>query len=511
MNICVIGTGYVGLVTGASLAFLGNDVTCVDIDSEKIEKLQTGISPIYEPGIEELLETGISTGRLWFTTDLEAGAANADVIYIAVGTPPQPDGGPDLSQVKAAAKSIGRAILDNYRGDFFRVIINKSTVPVGSGNWVEMLVRQEIKDSLQKRASANNVSADNGNNHGKANGNGHRTEQPFFDQVATTFTVVSNPEFLKEGTAISDTFYPDRIVVGANNPRAFRILNELYRPLLEQNFEPPLCIAPRPDEVTTVPMLATDLASAEMIKYAANSFLAMKISFINEIANICEHSGADVGRVAEGIGLDGRIGRKFLNAGVGWGGSCFGKDVSALIEIAEEYGYKPQLLQAAREVNSRQRQVVIQKLQNALRIIKGKTIGILGLAFKPDTDDVRDAPSLDIAAALVKMGARVKVYDPVAMESFQINNPDLEVVYALNVEDLAADCDAVLVVTDWDEFRRFDLKNLYQLMAGNVLVDGRNIFEPEKAAQSGFRYIGIGREFLALNQKAAAKSFAGIY
>lgn len=480
MNVCIIGTGYVGLVTGASLAFLGNDVTCVDIDAAKIEKLRAGISPIYEPGLDELLATCIENNRIQFTIDLNEGVKNAEVIYIAVGTPPSADGTPDMRFVKEVAYGIGQTILKSQRNDLFRIIINKSTVPIGSGNWVEMLVREQIRRDV------------------KASANGHANDGAYLrdnvEAIAKTFTVVSNPEFLREGTAISDTFYPSRIVVGANNERAFDVLRGLYQPLLEQNFTPPDSILPRPENLKSVPLVTTDLTSAEMIKYAANSFLAMKISFANEIANICEQAGADVKRVVEGIGLDERIGSSFLNAGIGWGGSCFGKDVSALIEIAREYNYEPQLLEAARAVNTRQRQIVIQKLQNALRIIKGKTIGLLGLAFKPDTDDVRDAPSFDIAHALIKMGANVKVFDPVAMESFQNFNPNLDVAYASTAHDLAHDCDAVVLVTEWEEFRGLELQELYERMAGDVLIDGRNVYEPESAHEVGFRYGGIGRE-----------------
>ncbi len=488
MNVCIIGTGYVGLVTGASLAFLGNEVTCVDIDEAKIEKLRAGVSPIYEPGLDELLETCIERKKIAFTTDLEEGVKNAEVIYIAVGTPPSADGSPDLSYVKEAACGIGRSIFANQKSGLFRIIINKSTVPVGSGNWVEMLMREQIRKIVRSNANGN------------ANNLNYLRDS--VENVAKTFAVVSNPEFLREGTAISDTFYPARIVVGASNARAFDVLRELYEPLLEQNFTPPDSIAPRPETLKKVPFVTTDLTSAEMIKYAANSFLAMKISFANEIANICEQAGADVKRVVEGIGLDERIGSSFLNAGIGWGGSCFGKDVSALIEIAREYNYEPELLEAARAVNTRQRQIVIQKLQTALRIIKGKTIGLLGLAFKPDTDDVRDAPSYDIAAALIKMGANVKVFDPVAMNAFQIFHPTLDVAYASTSRDLATDCDAVVVVTEWEEFRGLKLKEIYDLMNGDVLIDGRNVFEPEEAHEIGFRYGGIGREKTLKSSKA---------
>jgi UDPglucose 6-dehydrogenase len=346
-----------------------------------------------------------------------------------------------------------------------------------------MLVREEIRrlvSASPKTAGQNQIAS--------------REEKESLEEITRTFTVVSNPEFLREGTAISDTFYTDRIVVGANNDRAFEVLRRLYQPILEQDFTPPESIGPRPAGLKSVPLVTTDLTSAEMIKYAANSFLAMKISFANEMANICEQTGADIKLVAEGIGLDQRIGSRFLNAGIGWGGSCFGKDVSALIEIAREYGYEPQLLQAARAVNTRQRQLVIQKLQSTLRIVKGKTIGLLGLAFKPDTDDVRDAPSYDIAAALLKMGAYVKVYDPIAMDAFQALHPELDVFYDSSAYELAADCDALVIVTEWKEFEDLNLSELYRVMAGSVLIDGRNIFEPTAAAAAGFKYLSIGRE-----------------
>lgn len=497
MNVCVIGTGYVGLVTGASLAYLGNKVTCVDINQEKIEKLKKGISPIYEPGLDDLITNGITQGNLLFTTELLDGAIDAEVIYIAVGTPPSPDGTPDLSYVKAAAKDIARAIISGSNNNLFRIIINKSTVPVGSGNWVEMLVREEVKKLLSEAAKSNSETVTD-----------IKSGTLLLEEIASRFTVVSNPEFLREGTAIGDTFYTDRIVVGANNEKAFDVLGKLYQPIIAQDFTPPASIAPRPETLKSVPMVMTDLTSAEMIKYAANSFLAMKISFANEMANICERTGADIKQVADGIGLDQRIGPRFLNAGIGWGGSCFGKDVSALIEIAREYGYEPQLLESARIVNSKQRQIVIQKLQNALRIVKGKTIGLLGLAFKPDTDDVRDAPSFDIASCLLKMGAHVKVYDPVAMKAFKLQHTDLEVIYAENVSDLAADCDAVVVVTEWDEFRQIDLSKLYESMKGTLLIDGRNIFEPETAVTAGFRYMCFGREIPIQNKKITLQAAA---
>ncbi len=483
MNICIIGTGYVGLVTGASLAYLDNSVCCVDIDRQKISRLKAGQSPIFEPGIEELIESGIKAGRLSFTTDLDEAMLNAEVIFIAVGTPPLADGSSDLSYVKSAAQGIGRGILANHGSGLFKIIINKSTVPVGSGNWVEMIVREQVRSLIATSVFKTDI----------PNNDRSQKVREMVDEISSTFTVVSNPEFLREGTAISDTFYPDRIVIGANDERAFQVLERLYRPLLDQSFDPPPSILSRPKNFGAVPLVTTDLTSAEMIKYAANAFLAMKISFANEIANVCEQTGADILRVMQGIGLDERIGTGFLNAGIGWGGSCFGKDISALIQIAREYNYHPQLLEAVSAVNRRQRSVLIQKLQGALKIIKGRTIGLLGLSFKPNTDDVRDAPSFDIASELVKMGARVKVYDPVAMDSFRAQHPDLDLIYAPNVTELADDCDALVVVTEWEEFRQLDLKSLHREMTGCVLVDGRNVFDAAAATAVGFNYIGIGR------------------
>jgi UDPglucose 6-dehydrogenase len=307
------------------------------------------------------------------------------------------------------------------------------------------------------------------------------------------FLVASNPEFLREGSAIADTLYPDRIVLGAQDSRAVGILRELYEAILEQTFAPPEGIASRPEELGAVPLVTTDLASAELIKYAANAFLATKISFINEISNLCEKVGADVAEVARGIGLDNRIGHRFLSAGLGWGGSCFRKDISALMAIAHEYSYETRLLKATIDVNEAQRQVIIAKLQEALKIIKGKVVGLLGLAFKPNTDDLRDAPSLDIARQLSRMGARVRAYDPVAIPNCKAQFGDLDIIYAEDPIDLAWGCDAIVVVTEWSDFKILDLARLKAGMRGNVLVDGRNIYEADQAKAAGFHYLGVGR------------------
>ncbi|MGP8246336.1 MAG: UDP-glucose dehydrogenase family protein [Bryobacteraceae bacterium] len=458
MRVTVIGTGYVGTVTGACLAYLGHRVTCVDTDESKISRLQRGESPIYEPDLNELIALAAVRGGIDFSTSLEPAATESDVIFIAVGTPPLASGEANLTYLETAARAIGSA-MDPSR---FRVVVNKSTVPVGSGNLVEALVRDGIVEA--------------------------RPEQ----RHAIQFGVASNPEFLREGCAISDSLYPDRIVVGTADERTLATMRELYRPLVTQGFDPPAGV-PRPAGQGIVPLLATSLTSAEMIKYSANAFLALKIGFANEMANICERVGAEATEVMAGIGLDTRIGSRFLNPGVGWGGSCFGKDVHALMHTAREYGYDSKLLRASIEVNAAQRLMAIQKLQEKLFILKGRTIGLLGLAFKPDTDDIRDAPSLHIAERLLQMGARVKAYDPVAMEACREQRPDLKIRLCGSPEELAEDCDALVVVTEWRQFRTLDLGRLGSLMHTRILVDGRNLFPPEEALAAGFDYTGVGR------------------
>ena len=375
-----------------------------------------------------------------------------DAVFIAVGTPPLPSGESNLAYLEAAARGIGAA-MDSSR---YRVVINKSTVPVGSGNLVGALIREGATNQ------------------------------------AIEFSVGSNPEFLREGSAIHDSLYPDRIVLGTEDDRSLGLLRELYRPLAEQKFDAP-AFAPRPAHVKASPLVTTTLTSAEMIKYSANAFLAMKIGFANEIANICEKVGAEVTEVMTGIGLDSRIGTGFLNAGLGWGGSCFGKDISSLLHTATEYGYHPQLLDATITVNRLQRQVVIQKLQEKLFILKGRTIAMLGLAFKPNTDDLRDAPSLQIAEKLIRLGARVRAYDPVAMPVCREQNPDLKIQYCASAAEAADHADALLLVTEWAEFAALDLAALGKTMKTRVLVDGRNVFTPEAAHAAGFEYAGIGR------------------
>ncbi|HUI78595.1 MAG TPA: UDP-glucose/GDP-mannose dehydrogenase family protein [Bryobacteraceae bacterium] len=469
MQVTVIGTGYVGSVTGACLAYLGHHVTCVDTDQNKIAKWKLGQAPIYEPYLDELIALAVRRGGIEFTTELSDAARASDVIFIAVGTPPLPNGAANLTYLEAAARGIGAAMDDSR----FRVIVNKSTVPVGSGNLVETLVREGIAEM-------------------SPNGR-HKI----------SFGVASNPEFLREGCAVSDSLYPDRIVVGTSDKQTLSVMRELYSPLIEQSFIPPNDV-PRPNGMTKAPFVSTTLTSAEMIKYASNAFLAMKIGFANEMANICERVGAEATEVMLGIGLDSRIGAKFLNAGVGWGGSCFAKDIQALLQTAGEYGYHSRLLQATLDVNTAQRMMVIQKLQEKLYILKGRTIGMLGLAFKPDTDDLRDAPALHIAERLLQMGARVKAYDPIAMKACREQYPDLKIRYCESPRETAEESDALVLVTEWNEFRRLPLEELARSMAKPILVDGRNIFQPETAIAAGFDYTGIGRYLGARSEKREA-------
>jgi UDPglucose 6-dehydrogenase len=452
-------------VTSACLAYLGNHVIAVESNPDRLNSLKSGAVPFFEPGLEEFVKKTIGSGNLNFSDNLATAVKQAQIIFIAVGTPSLPSGEPDLSQVMVVAKAIGAALDDSKR----RIIVNKSTVPVGSGNWVEMLVSQGVNNAQ----SAQTVPARTG-----------RSEGP-------SFVVVSNPEFLREGSAIADSFYPDRIVVGSIDETATGIMKNLYQPIISQTFDAP-SFAPRPERVESVPFVVTDLASAELIKYSANAFLAMKISFANEISGLCEKVGADVKQVAQGIGLDFRIGKAFLNAGVGWGGSCFGKDVSALMQVAKEYSYPTSLLEATVAVNERQRLVVIKKLQEELKILKGRTVGLMGLSFKPNTDDLRDAPALTIAYQLLKMGASVKAFDPVANEVCKALHPHLDLIYANSVEDLASDCDALVLVTEWDEFRKADWKKIAKLMRWPLVIDGRNALDEDTIRATGITYRGVG-------------------
>ena len=448
MRVCVIGTGYVGLVTGVCLAHIGHHVICVDNNEEKIKLMKAGQSPIYEPGLSELMHSSMKEQRLEFTSDLAKGVHHGEILFTAVGTPALTNGESDTRYVEAVARGIGENLNCGYK-----VIVNKSTVPIGSGDWVRMIVMEGL-------AKQNNPS------------------------MKVEFDVVSNPEFLREGSAVYDTFNPDRIVLGGNSKQAIDLMKNLYKPLIERKFS-------QDKTLPFVSLVVTDLNSAEMIKYAANAFLATKISFINEIANICDRVGADVCQVAQGIGLDSRIGSKFLKAGIGWGGSCFPKDVSALIRTANDYNYETQLLNAAVRVNKKQRLIVIEKLQQELKILKGKTIGLLGLTFKADTDDMRDAPALIIIEELNRLGAKVKAYDPIVSQS-GLSHGLSGVIIETDAEMLSDKCDALVLVTDWQEFLNLDYEKMATVMINPVIIDGRNFLKREELQMVGFHYVGIG-------------------
>ncbi|MEH1889084.1 MAG: UDP-glucose/GDP-mannose dehydrogenase family protein [Nostoc sp.] len=463
MRVCVIGTGYVGLVTGACLAHIGHDVICVDNNEEKVKLMKSGQSPIFEPGLSEIMQSAIQTEKIHFTSDLAAGVTHGEILFIAVGTPPLPTGESDTRYVEAVARGIG----ENLNGGY-KVIVNKSTVPIGSGDWVRMLVLDGTAERQKTLVTAGGVSSDEK-----------------LPEVAAQFDVISNPEFLREGSAVHDTFNPDRIVLGGNSQRAVALMQQLYAPIVERKYAEDQSLPP-------VPILATDLSSAEMIKYAANAFLATKISFINEVANICDRVGADVTQVAKGIGLDSRIGNKFLQAGIGWGGSCFPKDVSALIHTADDYGYEAQLLKAAVSVNERQRLIALEKLQHVLKILKGKTVGLLGLTFKPDTDDLRDAPALNLIEQLNRLGAKVKAYDPIVSQT-GLRHGLSGVLVETDAERLADGCDALVLVTEWQQFSTLDYVKMAKLMAHPVIIDGRNFLDPEAMIRAGFQYVGVGR------------------
>jgi UDPglucose 6-dehydrogenase len=437
MNICVIGTGYVGLVTGSVFADLGNEVVCVDKDERKVAMLRRGEMPIYEPGLEEMVARNVADHRLCFSTEIEEAVTRSEVVFICVGTPPKENGDPDMSYVEEAAKSIARAL------DRYKVVVNKSTVPVGTGEFVrEIIIRNRRRD--------------------------------------VDFDVVSNPEFLREGSAISDTLNPDRIVIGAPNQVVAMKILELYAPLER-------------------PMLITDVASAEMIKYASNAFLATKISFINAVANICEAAGADVVQVMKGMGYDQRIGAAFLQAGLGYGGSCFPKDSLALIQTAEKYGYDFELLKSVVKINCDQASRFMDRLESALGSLEGKTVGILGLAFKPNTDDMREAKSVEIIGRLLASGATVRAYDPIAIDKTKEIFP--HITYCENAYETANDADAVVLVTEWNEFKFLNMERLKEAMRGSVLFDGRNVYDPVRMRRLGFDYHCIGRPTTALNAK----------
>jgi UDPglucose 6-dehydrogenase len=459
MKVCVIGTGYVGLVTGACLAHIGHHVICVDNNEEKVKLMQQGQSPIYEPGLPEILQAAIQAQTIEFTTDLAGGVAHGEILFIAVGTPALSNGESDTRYVEAVARGIGSHLTTGYK-----VIVNKSTVPIGSGDWVRMLVLDGFME--QKKIAA------------QQSGSQAAVETPQFD-------VVSNPEFLREGSAVYDTFNPDRIVLGSNAAKAVEMMQTLYTPIVQRKFAQNQALEP-------VPVVVTDLSSAEMVKYASNAFLATKISFINEVANICDRVGANVVEVAKGIGLDSRIGTKFLNAGIGWGGSCFPKDVSALIHTAADYGYTAELLKAAVSVNEHQRVVVIEKLQNTLKVLKGKTIGLMGLTFKPDTDDMRDAPALTLVEQLTRLGARVKAYDPLVSQN-GVGQGLSNLIVEMDAGHLADGCDALVLVTEWTQFQSLDYVMLAQRMEHPVMIDARNFLNKAQLVEAGFLYVGVGR------------------
>jgi UDPglucose 6-dehydrogenase len=455
----VVGAGYVGLATAACLSHLGHRVVCVDKDEGRIEVLEEGRVPFYEPGLEELVSQGIHAERLSFAgpDGLARLAGETDLVFIAVDTPQGEGGSADLSNVGAVARSIGRALAEaEANRERPLIVVNKSTVPVGSGDYVSMLIREGLEEA----------------------GGGGEGENDFL--------VASNPEFLREGSAIYDTLFPDRIVVGADSREALEVLRDLYEPLIEQSF--PTGLDPRPK--VAVPFVTTDLVSAEVIKYASNAFLAAKISFINEISKLCELVGADVTEVAYGIGLDARIGARFLSAGIGWGGSCLPKDVSALRAIANEH--ETPLLDATVVVNARQRRRVIGKLQRDLHTLKGKRVALLGLSFKPNTDDLREAPSLEIASSLHSLGARAVGYDPVAAKAAAKRLPSLKVVF--DPYEALHGAHAAVVVTEWEEVRTLDLRRASALMEEpKVIVDGRNALDPAAALEAGLLYRGFGR------------------
>ncbi|GIX46280.1 MAG: UDP-glucose 6-dehydrogenase [Candidatus Tectimicrobiota bacterium] len=433
MHISVIGTGYVGLVTGACFAEFGMYVTCVDNVEEKIAELQEGRVSIHEPGLPELVAKNLREGRLSFTTDAAKAIEQSLVVFIAVGTPARADGAADLRYIDEVADTIGQCMQD------YKVIATKSTVPVGTA----MRIKERIR-AVQRQPVA--------------------------------FSVVSNPEFLREGSAIEDFMRPNRVVIGAEDPHAIAIMKELYSPLY----------------LIETPFVITDILTAEMIKYAANAFLAMKISFINEIATLCDAVGADVHDVAKGIGLDQRIGRKFLHPGPGYGGSCFPKDVQGLIHFAREAGVELELAPAVDRVNRQQRQRMVHKILGALEgTVAGKTIGVLGLSFKPNTDDIRESPALDIVAALLAQGAHVKAYDPAAMPAARRVLPDVE--YCPDAYAVCKGSDAVVLLTEWNQFRALDLQRIRALLAQPVMVDLRNVYEPETMQRLGFRYVAVGR------------------
>lgn len=438
MKIAIVGTGYVGLVTGTCFSEMGTEVYCVDIDQKKIDNLRNGIIPIFEPGLDEMVERNHKAGRLHFTTDLSSILNDVDIVFSAVGTPPDEDGSADLKYVLEVARTVGRNL------NKYMVVVTKSTVPVGTAK----LVKQAIQEELDKRGKSD-----------------------------VKFDVASNPEFLKEGAAITDFMQPDRVVVGIESEDARRLMERLYKPFTLNNYR----------------IIYTDIPSAEMIKYAANAMLATRISFMNDIANLCEIVGADVNMVRKGIGSDARIGSKFLYSGCGYGGSCFPKDVKALINTARKLGKQMEILEAVENVNERQKNILFDKLMKYYNgDINGKTIAVWGLAFKPKTDDMREAPSLVLIDKILKAGGKVRAYDPVAMEEARLHKLGDTIVYAKDIYDATLDADAILMVTEWNEFRLPTWDVIKRTMTKPVVFDGRNIYNKQEMNDAGFDYFGIG-------------------
>lgn len=435
MNIAIVGTGYVGLVSGTCFAEMGAHVTCVDVDAQKIEKLRNGIMPIYEPGLEELVKRNVGFERLKFSTDLTEVLDDVEVVFSAVGTPPDEDGSADLKYVLAVARQFGQNIKK------YTILVTKSTVPVGTAKKVKAAILEE----LDKRG------------------------------VQVPFDVASNPEFLKEGAAIKDFMSPDRVVVGTESEKAKEVITRLYRPLMLQNFR----------------VIFMDIPSAEMTKYAANAMLATRISFMNDIANLCERVGANVDSVRKGIGTDTRIGSKFLYAGCGYGGSCFPKDVKALMHTGIDNGYHMEVIEAVERVNEKQKSIVYDKIIKAIGSVKGKTIAILGLAFKPETDDMREAPALVVIEKLLNDGAKIRVFDPIAMDECKRRIGDV-VIYCKNMYDAADGADVFALMTEWRQFRMPSWNVIQKVMNGNVIIDGRNIYDREELENQGFVYTKIG-------------------
>ena len=471
MNICVVGTGYVGLVTGTCLSDFGLQVTCVDKDSEKIKGLNSGKVPIYEPNLESLIKKNVTAGRLDFTTDIKKAVIQSKAIFIAVGTPPNNDGSANLYQIEEAAKEIARYINE------YKVIVNKSTVPIGTAHRIKEIINEYQTLSLRATEGSAVISPSVIAREQSDRSNLHLNRRTGVPPVySIPFDIVSNPEFLREGSAVYDFTHPDKIVIGTESPKALKIMQEIYRPLY----------------LIDTPFVITNLETAELIKYACNAFLATKITFINEIANLCDKVGADVHQIAKAMGLDGRISPKFLHPGPGYGGSCFPKDTEALCIIASSYGYEFKTLEAVVKANKRQRELMINKIKYHLGDLKDKTIAVLGLAFKQNTDDIRKSPSIDIIKLLLKEGARLRCFDPLAMENSKKILPDI--TYCQDEYETAQGSAALVIATEWNQFRNLDLLKIKKLLNNPILLDLRNLYEPKKVKELGFVYEGVGRK-----------------